>query len=78
MSQAVLCSRLHALIVGVLEELEIDAAGQEAMVDEPHLTIARLTQAFDHLKRHIVCREVDFVGPPSKRRSREVAVGMNH
>lgn len=66
MSQKVLCPRLERLIASVLEELGIDAGEQGAMADEVHLTTARLTQAFDHLKRHIVCREVDHVRPPRR------------
>ena len=67
-SRAVLCPRLEQLVVSVLTELGIDATEQKAMADEPHLTTAKLTQAFDHLKRHVVLREVNFVGPPRRRR----------
>lgn len=66
MSQTVLCPRLERLIASVLEELGIDTEEQGAMADESHLTTARLIQAFDHLKRHIVCREVVHVGPPKR------------
>ena len=67
-NKAELCPRLEQLVVSVLAELGIDATEQKAMADEPHLTTAKLTQAFDHLKRHVVLREVNFVGPPRRRR----------
>lgn len=63
-----LCPRLREIIEETLGDLGIDLEGQGLLADEPALTTSKLVNAFDNLRRHVVCRETEFVGPPRRKR----------